>query len=78
MQWLPFSPEVRSSGQAVYGNSNWPTTIYGGNEQYLDIKSWKIVNGRNLTDSEARGSAKVCLIGHTVAGSSLARVLTQP
>ncbi len=61
------SPEVRSSGQAVYGNSNWPTTIYGGNEQYLDIKSWKIVNGRNFTDSEARGSAKVCLIGHTVA-----------
>ena len=23
------SPEVRSSGQAVLGNQNWPTTIYG-------------------------------------------------
>jgi putative ABC transport system permease protein len=64
---IAVSPEVRSSGQAVYGNSNWPTTIYGGNEQYLDIKSWTIVSGRNLTDSEARGSAKVCLIGRTVA-----------
>ena len=61
------SPEVRSSGQAVYGNSNWPTTIYGGNEDYLEIKSWSVVSGRNLSDSEARGSAKVCLIGRTVA-----------
>ena len=61
------SPEVRSSGQAVYGSSNWPTTIYGGNEEYLEIKSWSIVSGRNITDSEAKGSAKVCLIGRTVA-----------
>lgn len=61
------SPEVRSSGQAVFGNSNWPTTIYGGNEQYLEIKSWEVVSGRNITDSDARGSAKVCLIGQTVA-----------
>lgn len=64
---IAVSPEVRTSGQAVYGNSNWPTTIYGGNEEYLDIKSWKVVSGRNLTDSEARGSAKVCLVGRTVA-----------
>lgn len=61
------SPEVRSSGQAVYGNSNWPTTIYGGNEQYLEIRSWEVVSGRNMTDNEARGSAKVCLLGRTVA-----------
>ena len=64
---IAVSPEVRSSGQAVYGNSNWPTTIYGGGEEYLDIKSWKVVSGRNITDSEAKGSAKVCLVGRTVA-----------
>jgi len=64
---IAVSPEVRSSGQAVYGSSNWPTTIYGGNEEYLQIRSWTIVNGRNITDSEAKGSAKVCLIGRTVA-----------
>jgi len=64
---IAVSPEVRSSGQAVYGSSNWPTTIYGGNEQYLEIKSWAIVNGRNFTADEAKGSAKVCLIGRTVA-----------
>jgi len=64
---IAVSPEVRSSGQAVYGNSNWPTTIYGGGEEYLDIKSWKVVSGRNITDNEAKGSAKVCLVGRTVA-----------
>ncbi|MCU0459801.1 MAG: ABC transporter permease [Bacteroidales bacterium] len=64
---IAVSPEVRSSGQAVYGNSNWPTTIYGANEQYLEIRSWEVVSGRNMTDSEARGSAKICLVGRTVA-----------
>ena len=64
---IAVSPEVRSNGQAVYGSSNWPTTIYGGNEEYLEIRSWSIVSGRNITDSEAKGSAKVCLIGRTVA-----------
>lgn len=64
---MAVSPEVRSSGQAVYGNSNWPTTIYGGGEEYLEIKSWKVVSGRNITDSEAKSSAKVCLVGRTVA-----------
>lgn len=61
------SPEVRGSGQAVFGSENWPTTIYGGNDKYLGIKMWEVISGRNFTDKEARGSAKVCLIGRTVA-----------
>jgi len=61
------SPEVRGSGQAVFGSKNWPTTIYGGNDKYLEIKMWTVVSGRNFTDKEAKGSAKVCLIGRTVA-----------
>ncbi|MBC8003849.1 MAG: ABC transporter permease, partial [Verrucomicrobia bacterium] len=32
------SPELRTSGQVVFGNLNWPTTIYGSNAAYLDIK----------------------------------------
>lgn len=64
---VSISPEVRSSGQAVSGSSNWPTTIYGGSEQYLDIRSWDVISGRNITDTEAEGSAKVCLVGRTVA-----------
>jgi putative ABC transport system permease protein len=60
------SPEVRSSGQVVYGNKNWPTTIYGGNEEYFSIRKIDIVNGRNFTDREIKSMAKVCLVGQTV------------
>ncbi len=60
------SPEVRGSGQVVYGNENWPTTIYGTNEKYLKIKKLDIEDGRMFTEDEISRSAKVCLIGKTV------------
>ena len=46
------SPEVRTSGQAVFGNSNWPTSIYGGNLQYFGIKKIEVESGRIFTDQE--------------------------
>lgn len=60
------SPEVRTSGQSVFGNSNWPTSIYGGNIQYFGIKKIEVESGRIFTDQEISGLAKVCLIGKTV------------
>jgi len=60
------SPQVSSSGQAVYGNSNWPTSIYGVNTEYMDIRKYKIATGRNFTDREIMTYAKVCLIGQTI------------
>lgn len=60
------SPEVRTSGQSVFGNSNWPTSIYGGNIQYFSIKKIEVESGRIFTDQEISGLAKVCLIGKTV------------
>jgi putative ABC transport system permease protein len=60
------SPEVRSSGQVIFANKNAPTTIYGGNENYLSIKVLSIANGREFTTREIRTAAKVCLIGKTV------------
>ncbi len=60
------SPEVRTSGQAVFGNSNWPTSIYGGNLQYFGIKKIEVESGRIFTDQEISSLAKVCLIGKTV------------
>ncbi len=32
------SPEVRASGQVIYGNQNTQTTIYGVSEEYLGYK----------------------------------------
>ena len=60
------SPEVRGSGQVVYGNENAPTTIYGGNTEYLAIKKYDIKTGRMFTDREIKTAAKVCLLGKTV------------
>jgi putative ABC transport system permease protein len=60
------SPEVRSSGQAVFGNKNWPTSIYGSNEEYLSIKKIDVKSGRMFTDKEIKSMAKVCLVGETV------------
>lgn len=60
------SPEVRTSGQAVFGNLNWPTTLYGGNTEYFGIKKFEVESGRIFTDKEITSLAKVCLIGKTV------------
>ena len=61
------SPEVRTSGQTVFGNQNWPTTLYGANDEYLGIRKFKIEEGRMFTQREITNSAKVCVIGKTVA-----------
>ncbi|MBN2814823.1 MAG: ABC transporter permease [Bacteroidales bacterium] len=60
------SPEVRASGQVIYGNQNTQTTIYGASEEYMDIRKLKIANGRLFTTQEIKSMAKVCLIGQTV------------
>ncbi|MDP4208131.1 MAG: ABC transporter permease [Bacteroidota bacterium] len=60
------SPEVRSSGQAIYSNQNSPTSIYGVGVDYPDIRKVKVKSGRMFTDREVKTSAKVCLLGKTV------------
>ena len=60
------TPEVRGSGQAVFGASNWPTSLYGENESYLQIRERAISSGRMFTDREISSAAKVCLLGQTV------------
>jgi putative ABC transport system permease protein len=60
------SPEVRSSGQVIAGNSNSLTTIYGVSDDYLKIKKISVKDGRMFTEKEIKSSAKVCLLGKTV------------
>src|SRR5512133_610349 len=60
------SPEVRSSGQAVVGNQNWPTSIYGVNNKYFNIRKYTIGTGRTFTETEIQTYAKVCLVGRTI------------
>lgn len=60
------SPQVSTSGQAVNGNNNWPTTIYGVDASYLDIRKYELEDGRVFTDKEIKSLAKVCIVGQTV------------
>ena len=60
------SPEVRSSGQAVLGNQNWPTSINGVNTKYFNIRKYTVASGRSFSESEIQSYAKVCLIGQTI------------
>jgi len=64
---LAATPEVRGNGQVVYAAANWPTSLYGENESYLQIRERSVGSGRMFTDREISGAAKVCLLGETVA-----------
>jgi putative ABC transport system permease protein len=63
---LAATPEVRGNGQVVFGALNWPTSLYGENESYLQIRERSVESGRMFTDRELNGAAKVCLLGKTV------------
>ena len=60
------TPTVQASGQAIKGSNNTPTTIYGVNDQYLDIRGYKIASGSCFTESDILHAAKVCVAGQTV------------
>ena len=60
------TPEVRGNGQVVFGPLNWPTSLYGENESYLQIRERTVESGRMFTAGELTSAAKVCLIGKTV------------
>jgi putative ABC transport system permease protein len=60
------SPEVTASGQAIYGNNNTTSSMYGESVDYLDIRQWTIDEGECFTDEDIKKAAKVCLIGATV------------
>ena len=57
------SPLVQSSGQFIYGNNNTPSSIYGANLDYLEIRQLSVAEGEMFTETEIKSAAKVCLLG---------------
>jgi putative ABC transport system permease protein len=68
------SPGVRANGQLVFGNQNWVASsgIQGTNEKFIDIRLWPISSGEFFTEGDVRTSARVCVIGKTVADNLFA------
>lgn len=60
------SPTVTSSGQWIYGNNNTPSSIYGVNQDYMDIRQLAIEDGELFTDADIKAASKVCVLGQTV------------
>lgn len=60
------SPSVNSSGQAIYGASNTPTTVYGVSPDYLEIRRYKVQDGDMFSEQDIQTAAKVCVVGKTV------------
>ena len=61
------TPIVRTGGQVIVGDQNWSTSIQGAWATYPEVREWPVVAGTFFTDSDVRGSAKVCVLGKTVA-----------
>lgn len=41
--------------------------MFGGDENYLDLNGYKLLNGRNMTLQEVHNAQNVCIIGYDVA-----------
>lgn len=61
------APVSNESKQVMYGNQNWQTTVYATTPKYLYVKNYEIDLGRSFSFEDVKNSAKVCLIGSTVA-----------
>ena len=60
------SPYVTKSGQAIYGPNNTPTSIYGINEDYMEIRRLSVAKGEMFSDQDMKMAAKVCVVGQTI------------
>ena len=62
-----YRPSVQSSGQFINGANNYPSSLYGVSQDYLEIRKIDVEEGELFTDRDIQSAAKVCLIGKTVA-----------
>jgi putative ABC transport system permease protein len=58
---------IQGSAPLVAGSSNWTTPVNGVNEDYLEVRDWALVEGRNFTEAEMRAGAKMVILGATAA-----------
>jgi putative ABC transport system permease protein len=61
------APYVRGSAQLISGNLNWSTTVQGVTNEFFGVREWDLSKGRLFDPEEIKGSAKVVILGETVA-----------
>ncbi len=60
------APVLNDSGQIVYGNANWSTSITGTDNRYFQIKDWDLAYGRYFSETDVKNAGKVAILGTTV------------
>lgn len=60
------APTASKSMQVIYGNSNWSSTVYGVDNNYLKVRTWALASGRDFSENELTAGSAVCLLGGTV------------
>ena len=61
------APSMRTGAQVVLGNTNWSTSVFGTTNDYMEARDWPLAGGRAFEAAEIAGSAKVAIVGQTVA-----------
>ncbi len=61
------SPVLRSGQQVIAGDQNWSTSVQGVAPEFQQIRNWTVSEGRFISDVDVDSTAKVALIGQTVA-----------
>ncbi|MBV8844813.1 MAG: ABC transporter permease [Bryobacterales bacterium] len=61
------APLQQNYTQVVFGNNNWYTQVRGTTPDYLTIRDIAVSSGQPFTQADVDSSAKVCLLGKTVA-----------
>ena len=61
------SPETLDRQQVIAGGLNWNTRIQGVSADFPSIRSWPLAEGEYFTEHDLRTTAKVCVIGKTIA-----------
>ena len=61
------SAGTRTTAQVVAADNNWSTSVQGVTPDFITIRQWPVRDGAFFTDSDVRGSAKVAVLGQSVA-----------
>jgi putative ABC transport system permease protein len=57
---------LRTTQQVISDDQNWATSINGVSPEYLLLRSWSVVHGAGISQSDIEAGTKVAVLGQTV------------
>jgi putative ABC transport system permease protein len=60
------APSSSQRVTAIFGNTNWATSVIGTTNAFFRARDWTVLRGREFTEGELHAGKAVCVIGDTV------------